>query len=199
MLHHWARTFLRLHQIASSASCCQPLSLSHLSRNPHRQGCPASIPPHLQIFQLPRLQRLELSHYYGSTDSLGRLSCLAGSLTRLSLKECALPPCLSALTGLRYLNYGERPPASECDIDHALQVLTQLTSLVRAGRALEHMEQRCVLGRGAAVLESSNETMMRTRQPVHVPPIFCRRCWYSVKRASCRQHWAACPACSGSV
>lgn len=90
--------------------------------------------------QLPNLQRLDLSasDMAGacfSAASLGALSALGGSLTRLRTEEAAVPPSLSTLTRLLHLELDEWQGGS-AGIDSVLQSLTQLTCLVRTSTSV---------------------------------------------------------------
>jgi hypothetical protein len=62
----------------------------------------SEMPP--QFVQLPRLAHLELLYCGYSANSMGQLSRLAGSLTRLETNHAAVPPTLPALTRLQHLS-----------------------------------------------------------------------------------------------
>lgn len=94
-----------------------------------------SLPPSLQITQLPQLQRLQLADCGFPAASLAQLSALSGSLTRLDSVRSLLttPAGLGALTRLQHLRCVVEDGATMVAVEAALPALTGLTCLVGAG------------------------------------------------------------------
>lgn len=101
------------------------------------------LPHALQVTQLPNLQRLAFVQCRYTSDSMGSLSALSGSLTRLQMKESAVPPSLGRLTRLRHLQLEECRSCRLHAVNGALQGLTQLTCLVRGLAWLGEDHLRC--------------------------------------------------------
>lgn len=84
----------------------------------------------LQVLQLPRLKDLSLVECGYSADSMGQLSRLASSLTRLDLYVEYVPlDTLAALTRLRRLHLCDCSYVGQ-ELEAALPHLEQLTYLV---------------------------------------------------------------------
>ena len=121
------------------SACCQCRSLRCRSTPQSYGVCFASfllrnamlqLPHAPQVTQLPNLQRLAFVECRYTADSMGSLSALSGSLTRLQVEESVVSPSLGTLTGLHHLQLEEYRSDSLHAVNGALQALTQLTCLV---------------------------------------------------------------------
>ncbi len=86
----------------------------------------------LQVAHLPRLASLATCNCSFSADSLGALSRLSSSLTRLDVDCGTIPSSLAALMQLRDLRLWDcNPGGDDAVLSAALPHLRQLTRLVR--------------------------------------------------------------------